>query len=132
MELKFRVWHKKYKGYYELDAINFYDKYVSYILNDYVNQEQSLEYFDFDEVIIEQYTGMKDKNGIEIYVGDIVKYTHDWEVYAVENEIAVVEFEEGGFSPMQLANGGTYYALEGKPIYEVIGNIHDREERLNV
>ena len=79
-------------------------------------------------LVREQYTGMKDKNGIEIYVGDIVKYTHDWEVYAVENEISVVEFENGGFSPMQFANGGTYYGLESKPIYEVIGNIHKREE----
>ena len=72
-EIKFRAWHKKDKEYFDVDLIDWYNEVVSYVFNDYVNQEQSLECFSFDEVIMEQYIGTSDKNGREVYVGDIVK-----------------------------------------------------------
>lgn len=95
--------------------------------NDDVFYSMGLVFAD-EDWLVEQYTGTKDKNGKEIYVGDIVKYNHDWEVYAVKDEIEVVQFENGGFSPMQFTNGGTYYGLKSDPVYEVIGNVHENKE----
>ena len=71
-----------------------------------------------------QYTGLKDRNGREIYEGDVVGYK--WE--AVRNELLVVEwsFSDGAYS-----FGGirTDYAVK---FGEVIGNIYENPELLEV
>ncbi|MEA0564569.1 YopX family protein [Lysinibacillus irui] len=47
-----------------------------------------VDFYDYEKVELMQYTGLKDKNGKEIYEGDIVK-THD------QNN--VIEYEHGSF-----------------------------------
>jgi uncharacterized phage protein (TIGR01671 family) len=83
--------------------------------------------------IVMQYTGLKDKNGKEIYEGDRLKCLDN-----DENEyLTTVSFEGGAFSIE--VNGADYdytaigWALESDIIEcEIIGNIHENPELLEV
>lgn len=74
-----------------------------------------------NEVELMQYTGLKDKNGVEIYEGDIVRHATDEGVYKII-------FEDGGFYVKNLFEYD-FQTINEYPL-EVIGNIYENPELL--
>lgn len=115
-EIKFRAWHKENEEYWGIKSILF--------------DEQKLELYEwgsvaFDEVIIEQYTGMKDVNGKEIYKGDLFKIKHGYK-WKKESYFEVAFSRSFGY--ILRNKNGDWFPLKAKAKeYEVIGNIHDEE-----
>ena len=75
--------------------------------------------------ILMQYTGLKDKNGVEIYEGDIVR------LFDAE-KLQIIIFNRGAFA-LQLQDDGTAYRSlyhQYQADIEVIGNIYENPELL--
>lgn len=116
-EIKFRVWDKDLKRMRYLntehDFICFHSSGQGYYEN---MQTGPGEWFSG----LMQYTGLKDKNGKEVYEGDIFHLGDPNITYAV------VYFDTA-FKGKQKASS-SYVGLEGwKDCIEVIGNIYERE-----
>ena len=89
---------------------------------------------------IMQFTGLHDKNGTEIYEGDILKYTFDNpdSIYANENGLKVrinkvfwQEWRSSFALGSKMANNDLFNYVRNGNRVEVIGNIHDNPELLN-
>lgn len=122
-KLKFRVWSKKQKTY-------DYKHPYNTLGNFYINQNGCL-FSDFgnavapevkqEDFVVEQYTGLKDKNDKEIYEGDIVQIYKGGATY----EVAWMDKDGGWFC---FSNNDDHYEPLYHADFEVIGNIHENPE----
>ena len=124
---KFRAWYKEWKEMGRVGEIRFdLDGSVSVVLfkGNYLDVSGPRE-----KIIFMQSTGLKDKNGKEVFVGDIIKCTRGCphEVY-IEKEYGGKYI--GGMPAVYLKGIREGYAWTGAE--EIIGNIYEKPELLEV
>jgi len=135
-EIKFRAWDKRSKKVREVNTITFHDKRASFDYDDprlpklfwlwgydVIEQKDITLARESKEVILLQYTGLKDKNGTEICEGDIYHMGDPEITYTVV-------WHDTGLIGKQ--NGSSSYAglLSWQERIEVIGNIYENPELL--
>jgi len=113
-EVKFRFWSNYFKTYKEVYMINFKQARVYIELN---KKGVPMGYHHLDDGVLEMFTGLKDKNGVEIYEGDTFKYNE---------ELWKVSFNGGSFVMANLTQPNSNFHLLDNVAYfiEVTGNIH--------
>lgn len=151
--IKFRAWDTEYErwvtdkmGMFLSGDLLKYDRKAG-DENDVVFRESGVYNSGFDNIVLQQFTGLLDKNGKEIYEGDIVRTLEDGDVEVI--------FKDGMFgcevSRPQSDEGGTEYYDEFINLWalidcgywgsdtagdnleftvEVIGNIYENPELL--
>ena len=124
---KFRAWMKSLKWMCDVTNISFDSKFVDICQQGDTERytEMSVE---FDEITLMQSTGLKDKNGKEIFEGDIVKMSKD--VYSEPTYYEVVRHRGGAYRLESKQHGCELWLRHTD--CEVVGNVYENPELLEV
>lgn len=116
-EFKFRVWHKAEKKMFGVDYLHFTPNGQLYELLAGLWHR----FVAVDDFELMQYTGLKDKNGREIYEGDILKVNGGEPNFEF---VSPVIFDRGAFRMAAVYDQG----FPAKEDMEVIGSIYENPE----
>ncbi len=134
--IKFRIWFEKEKrwihGPHEissLDGVNLMGETI--LLGAFLD---GVSIKDLNDVIALQFTGLLDKNGREIFEGDVIKSHEfeDWGDIQGYERIAFVAFKNGRFSSFVTKSSleTDYIGEEIRCNVEIIGNIYNNSDLL--
>lgn len=126
-EIKFRAWNPKV-GMSEIVSLEFAHG-LRLIPADIDSGRNDLS---DDKWVLMQFTGLKDKNGREIYEGDVVKYKISAKERFIKGEVIFKDSAwviSGKYRDVE-KNEEYMRCLDEEDEMEVIGNIHENPELL--
>lgn len=149
---KFRAWDKKTKIMYEVKSIVFTLQSMLCVNRKAVHPERTL-YLDDEDTVLMQSTGLFDKNGVEIFDGDVLKFNDEFAEYDTEgyvdgssegfNYVEIIRTKDGfGFGKTKISESSLEIQIEddflkfsdciesGEFNIEVIGNIYENPDLL--
>ena len=127
-EIKFRAWEKSYKRMSKVTEIKWKEEHLYHQIftQAIVNNKRIDDSYTYDfsgvsnGIVLMQYTGLKDKNGVEIYEDDVV-----W-CRAGEHLRGIWEYEKQFI--VEYGWSQSMWEMSLCDEIEVIGNIHDNPE----
>lgn len=151
---RFRAWDKIHKTMYEVDDLMSIDFGKSEIGVKTLFFDQTNRY-DFYDIVLMQSAGLTDKNGKEIFEGDILKFNDTWSDYCyegyVDGEITGVNYVEiekettcFGFGKTRIPESSLFNLVNDEHFtfkelitdtsfeFEIIGNIYENPELTEV
>lgn len=119
-EIKFRAWIKPKKKMAFVDSIKNLNAPDDHAFKSIYTEEWDT--FHWKDVILMQYTGLKDKNGVEIYESDIVRQA--------DGLVLLVKFEKYNGLVFWYKDGEDedFYDLSIHDQVEIIGNTYENPE----
>ena len=120
---KFRAWNKLASRMYIVNGLHFDRGMVQY-----ANNDNAIRFIKLENIILMQSTGLKDKNGKEIFEGDIVKMAKD--VYSDLTYYKIVRHRGGAYRLESNQHGCELWLRHTN--CEVIGNIYENPKLLEV
>lgn len=128
-EIKFRCFHNDYGMFEDPDLINLNDGSIKY----------DSDWYDSKEIKLMQYTGLKDRNGVEIFEGDICECNNGLENYwyVVEwifSGWQIVTYKKPTAKVRGISDGINQAYLEPDYAAEltIVGNIHENADLMEV
>lgn len=151
---RYRAWNKATKEMHEVDDIVSIDFGKSEICVKTLFFGK-FSYYDLDDLVLMQSTGLTDKNGKEIFEGDILKFNDEWDEYCyegyVDGEITGVNYVEiekettcFGFGKTRIPESSLFDLMNNEHLafkelitdtsfeFEIIGNIYTNPELVEV
>ena len=128
-EIKFRAKEELTECTYgnQKFVYGYYYNNCDYGVNKDVIVDQDGKHIDVDGFTVGQFTGLTDKNGVDIYEGDILKV----ELFSKPYQITFGKSEKWGAAfCVQSHNSITFLNKSWSDTSEVVGNIHDNPEQL--
>ena len=126
-EIKFRGWDKELN--FMINIKRYKIDFNGQVLFD--NNDKEL-YNQTNKIELMQYTGLKDKNDVDIYEGDICRCwsRSDFNGYYEYNRMYEVKWQGSGFEMMVDNCGYGWNYSSGFEYIEVIGNIYENPDLL--
>ncbi|WP_334469145.1 YopX family protein [Levilactobacillus sp. HBUAS67488] len=128
----FRVWDETQHKMLQVDCIDFIDGNAYWVeasaADGNVQGGNDGPVGDNSQLKLEQFTGLKDANGKEIYVGDIVKSGYKYAQPKISQ--VIMEYGNSYILGEDLATGNEMLVSDHINEIEVIGNVHTNPELL--
>ena len=129
-EIKYRAWLKEEKKMVNVETMDFTDKSMQHLEKNEIIDAYLLRRMVFEDVEIMQYTGLKDKNGKEIYEGDILKYNFPYDGRLKHISPVTYLETQASFGLKDIyGNEIPLYRITSNNYFEVVGNIYEKEEK---